>query len=190
MPKKKRASNGMGSVRRRADGRWEGRYSAPDGRQHSVYGRTEKECTARLRAAQRDVDSGAWKEPSRMTVGEWLDIWLSDYMTHASELTIIKYRGIVNKYIKPELGDLKMEKLSPLHVQRMVKSMQKELEPGSIQNYTRIFASALNCAVNAGVIQSNPAEKVKTPPPGPGEAAHHRPGRHPQIHRSGEEWPI
>lgn len=81
MGKKKntRASNGMGSIRQRPDGRWEARYTTPDGRQRSVYAKTEKEVTAKLRGQLHDLDSGAWQEPSKMTVGEWLDIWLDDY---------------------------------------------------------------------------------------------------------------
>lgn len=72
MPKKSRtrASNGMGSIRQRGDGRWEARYTTPSGAQKSVYGKTEKEVTAKLRTQLHDIDAGRWREPSRMTIDE------------------------------------------------------------------------------------------------------------------------
>ena len=45
----KRAANNMGTVRERPDGRWEGRYTAPDGKQHSVYAKGQKECIKALK---------------------------------------------------------------------------------------------------------------------------------------------
>ena len=82
-----RSKNGMGSVRRRADGRWEGRYSDPNGRQRSVYGKTQKECTQKLKEALRAVDTGSWLEPATLTVAVWLDQWLADYQGHTSGRT-------------------------------------------------------------------------------------------------------
>ena len=168
MPKKNgsRANNGMGSIRQRPDGRWEARYTAPDGRQHSLYAKTEKAVTARLRASLHDVDMGAWKEPSKMTVAEWMEIWLADYQGHNSVRTVEKYRCIVNAHFIPLLGDVKLVKLSPLHIRRLVTSLSK-LQPVTIKNYVRIFSAALSCAIEAGIISTNPADKVKLPRPAP-----------------------
>ena len=90
----KRSANNMGTVRERSDGRWEGRYTAPDGKQHSVYAKGQKECIKALKAAMSDVENGYWMEPSKMTVNEWLDIWLKDYQGDNSELTVLKYKSI------------------------------------------------------------------------------------------------
>ena len=81
MAKKKnsRASNGMGSVRQRSDGRWEARYTTPDGRQRSVYAKTEAEVTKKLRAQLHDLDTGLWREPSKMKMSTWFEIWLTEY---------------------------------------------------------------------------------------------------------------
>ena len=166
MSKKKntRASNGMGSIRQRSDGRWEARYTAPDGRQRSVYARTEKEVTAKLRGVQHELDSGAWREPSKMTVADWLEIWLNDYQGHNSERTILKYRCIVNVHIVPKLGEIKVSKVLPLHVRRLINEMQASgLAPVTIKNYVRIFGAAMNSAIEAGLIKSNPTEGAKMP---------------------------
>lgn len=157
----KRAANNMGTVRKRSDGRWEGRYTALDGKQHSVYAQTQAACTAALRAAQQDVDSGAWVEPSRLTVGEWLDIWLKDYQGDNSELTVIKYKSISKNNFKPTIGSIKLLKLSPIHIRRFLSAMKaKDLSQVTISNYLRILKSALNAAVEANLIKESPAANI------------------------------
>lgn len=163
MPKKKntRASNGMGSIRKRLDGRWEARYTTPDGRQRSVYGKTEKEVTAKLRGALHDMDSGTWREPSKMTVAQWLDVWLADFQGDNSERTVIKYKSIVNHNIKPVIGDLKLVKLSPIHIRRLISIMQaRGLSQVTISNYYRILCTALNGAVESRLIKENHAAGI------------------------------
>jgi integrase len=152
----------MGTVRKRSDGRWEGRYTGPDGGQHSVYGKTEAECTKALRAAQREVDMGVWREPSKMTMSEWLDIWLRDYQTHTSKRTVVKYKCVVENHFKPSAGKVKVAKLSQLHVRHLIADMQaKGRAASTIQTYMHIFNAAMNCAVEAGLIAANPCAKVK-----------------------------
>lgn len=163
MVKKKnaRASNGMGSIRQRPDGRWEGRYTAPDGRQHSLYAKTEKAVAERLRGVLHDLDSGKWREPSKLTVSEWLDIWIADYQGDNSERTVIKYRSIINHNFKPVLGDLKMSQLSQYHIRRMISAMRaRGLSQVTISNYIRILRTALKCAVESKVIKDNPADTI------------------------------
>lgn len=162
--KKARASNGMGSVRQRSDGRWEARYTAPDGKQRSVYGKTQKEVTARLRGVQHDMDSGAWTEPSKMTVEEWLGIWLKEYQRHNAERTVMKYKCIVDNHFVPMLGKMKLSKVLPLHVRQVInKLIDKGLKPVTIKNYIRILGASMQCAIEAGLIKENPVDNAKVP---------------------------
>jgi len=164
MAKKGRANNGMGSIRQRSDGRWEARYTAPNGKQKSVYGKSEAEVTKKLRGVLHEIDSGAWREPSKMTISEWLDIWVSDYLTHASERTVLKYKCIVDGQLKPTVGTVKVSKLAPYHVQRMITTMVNNgLKQCTVSNYIKIFLSAMNCAVDAGIITENPVKRAKVP---------------------------
>lgn len=157
----KRSANNMGTVRKRSDGRWEGRYTGSDGKQHSVYGRDQKSCTAALKAAMRDVDSGTWMQPSQMTVGEWLDIWLTDCQGDNSELTVLKYKSIVRNNFKSTIGNIKLLKLSPIHIRRFITTMKsKDLSQVTIANYTRVLKTALNAAVEARLIKENPADRI------------------------------
>ena len=158
----KRAANGMGSIRQRADGRWEARYTAPDGRQRSVFARTQREVSAKLKDTLRQVDSGAWREPSKMTVSDWLEIWLTDYQGRNTARTLQKYRGVTEKWFVPVLGEIKLAKLLPMHVRRLMTSMDS-LSSTSVRNYIRILSAALECAIEAGLITKNPCDGVPCP---------------------------
>lgn len=154
---KTRATNGMGSVRKRSDGRWEARYSTPSGDQKSIYGKTEKEVAQKLRETLHSIDTGKWQEPSRLTVSDWLDIWLRDYQTDTSERTAYKYRCIADKHYKKHIGDVRLTKLMPYHIRRMITAMQEEgLAATTIHNYLAILETAIQRAVEHRLISENP----------------------------------
>ena len=164
MSRKSRASNGMGSIRQRPDGRWEARYTTPDGRQRSVYAKTEKEVTAKLRNALHDLDTSVWHEPSRMTVAEWLTIWLTDYQAHTSTRTQRVYQSVARLHIIPTIGAVRIEKLLPLHIRLVISAMvDKGLAPSYVTQCHNILSCALSCAVESGLLRDNPARGIKTP---------------------------
>ena len=75
----KRNANGGGSIRKRKDGTWEGRFTVGrdprTGRQvqRSVYGKTQAEVRQKLTAATREIDGGTYLAPNRMTVAAWCE---------------------------------------------------------------------------------------------------------------------
>lgn len=160
----KRNQNNMGSVRKRSDGRWEARYTAPDGKQRSVYGQTAAACTAALRALQNDIDKGHWLEPSKLTVAEWVNIWLRDYQAHTTSRTRDLYADIARLHITPVIGLVKMSAISPLHVRRVISVMtEKGLSANYIHHAHGVLSVCLNAAIEAKLIKANPAAGIKTP---------------------------
>lgn len=156
-----RAPNGMGSIRKRKDGTYEGRYTGADGQQHSVYAKTPKACGEALRAATHSVDAGTWLEPSTLTVAQWLDIWLSDYCADTAERTIAKNRGMFTRHFNPVLGGVKLLDLSDIHIQRILTSLKrKNLAESTIKNYMAVFCAALNQARRSKLIRNNPAAEI------------------------------
>ena len=159
----RRNLNNTGSIRKRSDGRYEGRYSAPDGTQRSVYGATFTDCQTKLKAAIGAIDGGKWIQPTKISVADWISIWLRDYQAHTSPRTVKKYTSISKQFIK-SIGAVKLAKLSTLNVRHMVADLQAaNLTASSIRFYMQVFKTAINCAVEAGLMTDNPAEKVKLP---------------------------
>ena len=98
----KRRPSGDGMVRKRPDGRWEGRIVVghkADGSSifRYVYADTQKELTAKLRQnidAYQGVDL---TEESRMTLAEWLDRWLEQMALTLRPGTLKRYRGDMSR---------------------------------------------------------------------------------------------
>lgn len=159
-----RANNGMGSIRQRADGRWEARYTTPTGAQKSVYGKTEKDVASKLRSVLHEIDVGGWREPSRMTVNTWLDIWLKDYQGHTTGRTVMTYSSAIDNYVRPIIGKFLMAKLKSVHIMRVLSEMQKRnLSPTTQRQTYNIMKNAMKTAILAGIIKENPTDGIKVP---------------------------
>jgi len=161
-----RAANGMGSIRKRPDGRYEARYTGSDGKQHSVYGKNPKAVGEALRAATHSVDAGTWLEPSTMTVGQWLEEWQRDHCTHTTQRTRDYYKQISDLYIVPTLGKVKLTALGPVHVRRLVGDLQRrkdKLKASTVRMAVRVLNVALNAAVKSKLLRDNPAADADLP---------------------------
>ena len=104
----KRRGNGEGSISRRKDGRWMGRYTvhtAKGPKQKPVYGKTRAEVAEKLTAAMADRDKGLVFDAKNVTVGEYLDSWLSGSVRGpVRQSTYDGYEIAVRVHIKPALG--------------------------------------------------------------------------------------
>ena len=101
----KRRPVGDGMVRKRDDGRWEGRIvigHRENGEPlfRHVYAKTQKALLDKLHQnieCYRDVEL---TEDSRMTLSEWLDRWLAEYKAGTVRPGTLKsYRGYIEYYI-------------------------------------------------------------------------------------------
>ena len=190
MPRKsntKRAS-GSGTIRQRKDGTWEGRYTP--GRdtgtgkqiQKSVYGKTQEEVRKKLTAIQSEIDLGIYVDPVRLTVGQWADVWLKEYVGAVKATTVEQYLYQVTEHIKPALGAVRLSALTAPMVQKMYNDAMKEHKakrkskdgkivtktvPGisakSVKNLHGVFHRMMAQAVLLGYIGSNPCDVCKLP---------------------------
>ncbi len=161
--KEKRNAKGGGSVRQRPDGRWEARCTI-NGKTRSFYADKQAEALKLMRDAQKAVDDQTYIEPSKLTVGQWLDIWLEEY--HKPTVKPSTYRGTSNRvrlYIKPELGDIKLQKLAPPQIQKLYNSLIPKICAHSIKIVHANLHSALKKAVDLGYLAQNPTEKCTKP---------------------------
>lgn len=165
MRKEKKNAQGAGSIRKRADGRWEARFTAgfdPVGGkqvQKSVYGRTQKEVREKLTQITTELDDGTYMEPSKDTLSEWLDTWLETYVRYSVKpYTMDAYQRSCNNYIKPALGSVKLAALNAPQIQRFYNGLltEKKLSPKTVRNIHGVFHKALGQAVKLGMIRSDP----------------------------------
>ena len=179
----KRRPAGDGMVRRRDDGRWEGRIvigHRENGEPlfRHVYAKTQKALLDKLHQnieCYRDVEL---TEDSRMTLGEWLDRWLTEYKAGTVRPGTLKsYRCYIEYYIKPQLGDKQISLISQQDIQRMYRRLKTEgrihehpemghqLSDSMVRHIHSTLHAALKDAVQAHVIPRNPTEGTTAPKP-------------------------
>lgn len=171
MPRKKetRNANGSGSIYQRADGRWEGKatigYNPSNGKliRKSVYGKTQSEVRKKIAEITVEIDKGTYKEPTKLKLAEWLEIWLNEYMTGLKPLTVKSYRATVNNHIIPALGNVRLTELNPHTVQTFINKLAEALSPKTVKNVHGVLHQGLSQAAIVGYIPSNPADHCKLP---------------------------
>lgn len=172
---RKRAPNGQGTPS------FDGRYYRLDvslGRdpatgkliRKTVRGDTEKDCIARAQKLRVEFnESGVYVEPSKLTVGQWLDIWHKEYLGNVKEGTSSAYEKDIRVHLKPNLGHVKLISLAPHTIQAVYNKLQrgtdkqKTLSAKSFHNLNGTLHSALEKALALGYIQRNPAKGITLP---------------------------
>ena len=180
----KRRANGEGSIRKRKDGRWEGRYTA--GRDletgkaitKNVLARTQKECKEKLKQAIEDTAGLDLAKADQYTVGQWLDVWFENYaklkVRPSSHQT---YRGYIDNHIKPNIGHIPLSKLTSLDLQKLykkllsggrvkrieAKSQPRGLSAKTVRNLNQVISSAMDFAIAQTLILTNPTHGCALP---------------------------
>lgn len=168
----KRRARGAGMIRQRKDGTWEARFTVGrdpgTGRQiqKSVYAKTQREAQRLLTEQQNAINDGSYMEPSRITVAQWLDLWVDEYAAprvRAGTLEI--YRRAVTLHIKPAIGAIRLSALTAPSIQQLYNrlSREKELSPATVRKIHSVLHSALKKAVLLHYLQSNPADACELP---------------------------
>ena len=172
----KRRPSGDGMVRKRDDGRWEGRIVVGhkengDSIFHYVSAKTQKTLMEKLHRCIVEYDGAELTEDCRMTLGEWLDIWLRECAEPSVRPSTYKgYRGYAERNIKPFLGSKQISKVTAADVQTLYRKLQREggvdggaLSPTTVRRIHGVLHQALNAAVDRHLIVKNPTDDVTLP---------------------------
>lgn len=153
-------------IRKRKDGRFEGRYLGADGRVHYVYGEKEKDVRARINEAIKTDDVGLAPVSKTLTVEAYLDRWLADSVKpRLRPRTYDSYAETCRRYIVPAIGAVRIAKLERAHIQRMVADLtaRGDLSPTTVRYSYSVLRIALGRAMKDGVVIRNVAELVDPP---------------------------
>lgn len=180
----KKRANGEGNIRKRKDGRWEGRYTAghdpATGKAiyKNVLGKTQAEVKEKLKRAIEETKGLDIVKAGQYTLGQWMDVWFENYaklkVRPSSHQT---YRGYINNHIKPYVGSIPLSKLTSLDLQKLYKilltkgkierieskNQPKGLSAKTVRNINQIISSALTLAKEQKLLSSNPAEVCALP---------------------------
>lgn len=119
-------ANGEGTVRERSNGSWEARYTDPDGGRHSLSRPTRKAAGEAMREAQDRARQGVRPLPASTTVADWLELWLADRERALRPATVHSYRETCERYIVPNIGRIRLDRLTPEDVGAMIRTLEAQ----------------------------------------------------------------
>lgn len=169
-----------GNIEKRGKGSWRLTVNGgigPDGKrikhQKTVKASSEREAKKELAKFVAEIEKGEYHEPSRMTLSEYVEFWLTNYgETNLQPTTIVFYKGLF-KRILTAMGHLKLEQIKPIHLIQFYKNLEEDgiredgkpggLSSQMILHHHRCFSAILQDAVEWQLISSNPVSKVKAP---------------------------
>lgn len=155
-------------ITKRKDGLFQGMYTAqtPDGpKRKYVYGRKYKDVERKLAEAMGNAAQGLVFDDENLTVGEYLDRWLSDAVRGTvRESTFSRDKYLVTNHIKPSIGRIKLKNVTALHLQSLYRDrLDSGLSGSTVQKMHHVLHKALSQAVRWDLIPRNPADSVKAP---------------------------
>ena len=180
----KRRANGEGNIRKRKDGRWEGRYTAghnpATGKAiyKNVLGKTQAEVKEKLKKAIEETKGLNIAKAESYTVGQWMDVWYEYYAKIKVRPSSHKtYEGYIKNHIKPSIGNIPLTKLTTLDLQRLYQKLLTEgrvdrlesqnqpkgLSPKTVRNINQVISSAMQLAIQQHLISHDPTDGCALP---------------------------
>lgn len=164
-----RRGNGEGSIYRRADGRWAGAAYVlmPNGgrRRRQVYGRTREEVAQKITALLAQAAAGVPAPETTWTVASYVEHW-REHIAPGSlrPATLANYTYVLDRHVMPHLGKVKLPRLTPAHVRRMLAALAETgLSPRTQQLAHAVLRSVLGHAVRDELVSRNVVALVRPP---------------------------
>ncbi|ACO45097.1 site-specific integrase [Deinococcus deserti] len=162
-------ANGEGYIGRRKDGSGWGGYVTlgygPDGKQQRRYfsAKTQAEAREKLQALVSERNGGCLSSET-LTLAAYLDRWLTHKQRDVKFNTHRSYEMTARVHIKPRLGKVQLDKLTPLHIEELVSALLAEGQSAKVAlGCVKLLRTALTQAVRWQLVGRNVAQSV-TPP--------------------------
>ncbi len=168
----RKRADGEGSIYKRTvnrkDGtsyiRWEAVYQLgydSNGKRKRItrYAKSQAEALNKLEEIKKEVASGASTSEKR-TLSEYFSDWLKDKALTVKPRTVEFYAYHINKYMNPELGGVKVKKLTTPQIRAFMRTTQKQASKDAANKSRKVLKAALEQAVKDELLIRNPATAV------------------------------
>lgn len=160
---KQRKANGDGTLSQRKDGRWEYKVTIgvdEDGRMMRKCFYAENPTAAKNKYKKYLKDNPVKLERVKL-LKDWAVHWLEVYNKgKVTDGTYYEYDLIVNKSIIPQIGNVKLSELRPVHIEKLMRSVS-EYSASRQKKVLFIVKSILKSAVENNYCEKNVAENVR-----------------------------
>lgn len=135
------------------------------GKRVMLSGKTWEEAHEKLTAGKAQMYQGTFVEPSKVTVGQWLDVWLNEYKRlDLRPTTWESYEVMVRCHIKPTIGHMALKDLRPEHLQRLYNNkLAAGCSARTVRYIHQVIHGALEQALKNGLVARNVSKATKLP---------------------------
>jgi integrase len=158
-----------GHIRERSPGRWAIILDASDPvtgkrkRKWYSFAGTKRQAQVECARLVSELQNGAAVEPSRLTLGAYLDRWLEHVKSQVSPKTFERYDSLVRANLKPAIGATPLTKLQPIQVSAAYSAARARLAPRTVHHMHRVLSQALKQAVRWRMLPRNPCDDCDPP---------------------------
>ena len=156
---------GTGTIRQRADGRWEGRPPAPYNKK-SFYGKNKTEVSRKIKEFMESQNKEHYIDGRRTTVDEFLETFIRDIKINELKPRSLDLLMYAARLIHPHIGSVRVTELTTFDIQRMLNNLKKDgYAISSIGKTYKLLKQAYKygMAVTPPIVTKNPCEGVKMP---------------------------
>jgi integrase len=181
----KKREHGEGTITERGENVFRLRYRVAHKRFSVTFRGTRIDAKKKLRELLRSGDTGEHVAPDKMKLSEWADKWLAllerkpegdgeKPRTRRRGLvnprTVERYRELLDLYVKPKLGDKRLQQLVSTSLDDLYVELEQTLAARTVRHVHVTLKACLAAAVRKGLITSNPADRAEAPSPGDSDA--------------------
>ncbi|WP_434309218.1 tyrosine-type recombinase/integrase [Hominifimenecus sp. rT4P-3] len=123
---------------------------------------------------EESVKNGKYLDGEKMTVKDFAERWMKEYVNvNLAPRTQEKYSWTLEKVILPQIGHLKLSKVTPLHLTSLYNRLTEDgarmdgkeggLSPNTIQKYHVMLSGMFKAATQWMILDSNPCQRAVVP---------------------------
>jgi len=154
-------SHGEGTILQRKDGRWQASLMI-DGQRRTVYAKTRREAVKKLTDLRQQA-AGGLPDPGKRTLSDLLAAWLETASPTLRPKTIHNYQRLCGLHILPTLGPVKLTRLEPVRIERMLAGIQAQGHGRTAQHVYAVLHQACDFGLRWRWLSENPLDRVQHP---------------------------
>jgi integrase len=133
-------------------------------RQKRVSAPTKRECEAKVREVLNQADAMPFSNEGKTSFAEYVAHWLKSVEPSPRPATFRRYRDMLNHHAVPQIGHIKLVKLSPMDLQRLYADrLDSGLSSTTVHHLHVVLHRVMKQAMRWGMVQRNVTEMIDPP---------------------------
>ena len=163
----RRRSHGEGSIKRRGENTWRLRYRDKGRRFSTTFHGSMADARKELRRLLTSGDAGTHVDPTKITLGQWIEQWLAAGAPGRRKQPIggralARYGQLLRIHVVPALGGRPLQKLQATEIDVLYRKL--EGAPATAQYVHVVLGSCLTTALRQGILAANPLDRIACAP--------------------------